>query len=95
MMGKKNKHTRSVSVTLNSVNRGEWVDIVWKPFFKSEIYINFAALSYKWSNGSINNAAVNIVEFLMYSTEPYINEYLNKSPNLWVEMINKLICDVL
>jgi hypothetical protein len=91
-----NKSTRTAFVTTNSVNQGEQVSIVWKPLFESGICINFAVPSFKWSNESKNNAAVvvSIIGFSMHNTEPHVNAYLKKAPDLWVTSVNSPICNV-
>ena len=70
----RNTKAKFAFVSTNSIFQGEQVGLLW-PSILSEVYINFAYHSFKWSNSAKNNAGVTvvIVGFTNNSTE---NKYI-------------------
>ncbi|MBV5281057.1 MAG: class I SAM-dependent DNA methyltransferase [Paludibacter sp.] len=54
----KSSNAKCAFVSTNSVCQGEMVDPLWTPILNSDILIDFAHLSFKWSNNATQNAAV-------------------------------------
>ena len=91
-----NKGIKTAFVSTNSIAQGEQVAILWKPLMGRGIYINFGIPTFKWSNEAKGKAAVHcvIVGFSYSKTEPNINPYLLKAPNVFIERRTRPLCDV-
>ncbi|MBP3821689.1 class I SAM-dependent DNA methyltransferase [bacterium] len=97
-------------VSTNSICQGGSVTNLWKPLFEKGIHINFAYRTFKWDSESNSKAHVHciIVGFSfnkingkkkLYSKERMqlvdnINAYLIDAPDMFIESINKPICNV-
>jgi len=54
----RNTHNKVAFVTTNSLNQGEQVSALWPFILREGVRINFAHLSFKWSNNAKHNAGV-------------------------------------
>ena len=78
---------KSAFVTTNSICQGEQVSLLWSHIFKLNIEINFAHLSFKWTNNAKSNAGVTvaIVGLRNISPEPkhiFLNENIKLAKNI-------------
>lgn len=71
----KNINAKLAFVSTNSINQGEQVALLWPYIFKKNIEINFAHLSFKWSNNAKDKAGV-IVIIVGLSNESNASKYL-------------------
>jgi hypothetical protein len=56
----KSINARLAFVSTNSINQGEQVSLLWSHIFNEKIEIQFAHLSFKWSNNAKSNAGVTV-----------------------------------
>jgi type I restriction-modification system DNA methylase subunit len=88
-------HVRAAFVSTNSIAQGEQPAILWKPLMERGVFINFGIPTFKWYNEAKGKAAVHcvIIGFSYHRTEPNINPYLLKAPNVFIESRRKPISD--
>lgn len=70
----KNTKGKFAFVSTNSIFQGEQVGLLW-PSILSDVYINFAYHSFKWSNSAKNNAGVTVV-IVGFTTNPTDHKYI-------------------
>lgn len=84
-------NSKAAFVTTNSITQGEQVALLWPNIISDKIEINFAHLSFKWTNNAKGNAGVTVIILSLRNTsnEPkYIfsgnirKEAKNINPNL-------------
>jgi hypothetical protein len=66
------KNAKVAFVTTNSITQGEQVALLWPNIISDKIEINFAHLSFKWTNNAKGNAGVTVIilSFRNTSSEP-------------------------
>lgn len=57
----KDSKNKCAFVATNSICQGEQVGLFWKPMFETNIGIDFAYTSFKWSNNAKHNAGVSVI----------------------------------
>jgi hypothetical protein len=55
------KNAKAAFVTTNSICQGEQVALIWPNIFSSQIEIDFAYQSFKWTNNAKGNAGVTVI----------------------------------
>jgi len=92
----KNTSVKTAFVSTNSIVQGEHPSTLWKPLMEQGIFINFGVPSFIWNNEAKGKAAVYcvIIGFSYHKTEPNINPYLLKAPNVFIEKRSKPLSNV-
>ena len=104
----KNTKILCAFVSTNSITQGEQVSIIWKYLLNDGLKINFAYRTFIWDNEANLKAHVHCViigfsytdkECYIYDNEKIIkakniSPYLINSPNIYIDNINKPICNV-
>jgi type I restriction-modification system DNA methylase subunit len=62
------KNSKVAFVTTNSITQGEQVAILWPNLISDKIEINFAHLSFKWTNNAKGNAGVTVIILSLRNT---------------------------
>ena len=96
-------------VSTSSIVEGEAVGLLWKPLFEKGVFINFAHTAFKWNSEAKEQAQVwcviigfsltNNQNKKLYSNGSLkivnsINAYLSDAPNIFIERINKTLCNI-
>ena len=100
---------RYAFVSTNSICQGQNISNFWQEMDKLEATINFAVLSFKWSNLAQNNAGVTVAiigggqnlkpPFYIYvesekKSVSMINAYLVEGKNVWIERRSNSISEL-
>ena len=101
-----NSTARYAFVSTNSICQGQNISNFWQEMYRIGATINFAVLSFKWSNLAQNNAGVTVAvigvgqnlkpPFYIYVNEEKrsvssINAYLVEGKDIWIERRSKNI----
>lgn len=63
-----NHNSKVAFVTTNSITQGEQVALLWPNLISEKIEINFAHLSFKWTNNAKGNAGVTVIILSLRNT---------------------------
>jgi hypothetical protein len=87
---------RAAFVATSSVAKGSQPTIIWRPLFARGVHINFVEPPFQWNSDSRGKALVTcvIIGFSYKKTKPFINQYLQKAPAIFIESRSKPISDV-
>ena len=104
----KDTNIKAALVSTNSVTQGDAVAVLWKPLLTSEVNINFAWRTFKWSSESADMAHVHVViigfsnissNAKIYDGENIydaknINPYLIDAETIFIDARQSPLCDV-
>ena len=88
-----NYNSKVAFVTTNSITQGEQVALLWPNLISDKIEINFAHLSFKWTNNAKGNAGVTVIILSLRNTSNEPKYIFSRNTRKETKNINPYLID--